>query len=121
MRAGLQQTMSRNVAVVRDADGLAEARSNVDAIAAALSTASNQASSDDNASSRRATWELRNLIDAARTVIDAAAHRRESRGAHFRADFPEPNPSLDGQHTLRETNGTLRFGKLADAYFQGRG
>jgi L-aspartate oxidase len=120
LRAGLQQAMSRNVAVVRDAYGLAEARSNVDAITAALSTASKQTSSENDASSHRAAWELRNLVDAARTVIDAAAHRRESRGAHYRADFPEPNPSLDGQHTLREPNGALRFGKLAEAYFQGK-
>jgi L-aspartate oxidase len=36
----------------------------------------------------RAGWELQNLLTAARLMIDAALTREESRGTHFRADFP---------------------------------
>jgi L-aspartate oxidase len=36
----------------------------------------------------RAGWELQNLLTVARLMIHAARERRESRGVHFRADFP---------------------------------
>ena len=38
--------------------------------------------------------ELRNLLLVARLVTHAASLRRESRGAHFRADFPEASEAL---------------------------
>ncbi|MDQ2652806.1 MAG: L-aspartate oxidase [Chloroflexota bacterium] len=110
LRRQLQRVMSREVAVVRDAEGLARARAAIDAIAAAT---------DDRIGApetgHRERWELRNLVDAARSVIDNAAFREESRGAHYRADFPAANPGLAGEHTLRAEDGSLRFGKLADA------
>ena len=36
-------------------------------------------------------WELQNLLTVARLMIEAAMQRQESRGTHFRSDFPEPN------------------------------
>jgi fumarate reductase (CoM/CoB) subunit A len=39
----------------------------------------------------RAWCELRSLCDTALLSLTAARHRRESRGAHYRADFPEPH------------------------------
>ncbi|GAA1438331.1 L-aspartate oxidase [Leifsonia poae] len=38
----------------------------------------------------RAEREDANLLDLARLVVDAALSREESRGAHFRSDFPFP-------------------------------
>src|SRR5438034_9792594 len=37
----------------------------------------------------RAGWELQNLLTIARLMIDSALAREESRGVHFRSDFPE--------------------------------
>jgi L-aspartate oxidase len=37
----------------------------------------------------RPGWELQNLLTVARLMIDAASRRDESRGTHFRSDFPE--------------------------------
>jgi len=34
-------------------------------------------------------WELDNLLDLSLVIAQAALNRRESRGAHFREDFPE--------------------------------
>lgn len=42
--------------------------------------------------SRRAI-EDRNLLTVGRAVTAAALHRTESRGAHFREDFPAPDPA----------------------------
>ncbi len=36
-------------------------------------------------------WELQNMLTISRIVIEAALLREESRGVHFRTDFPEPN------------------------------
>ena len=38
-----------------------------------------------------ADYELRNMLVVARLMTEAALLRRESRGAHFRSDFPEPS------------------------------
>jgi L-aspartate oxidase len=45
----------------------------------------------------RAGWELQNLLTIARLMIDSALRREESRGVHFRADFPH----RDDAHWLR--------------------
>jgi L-aspartate oxidase len=116
LRARLQRAMSRHVGVVRDAAGLAHAREETDAIAAELQERSGTEPLASDSRTRLAFWELRNLVDAAWAVIAAADQRRESRGAHYRADFPEPDPSLEGQHSLRSADGSFRYGMLDEAY-----
>jgi len=85
----IQTAMSRDVAVVRNAAGLARAESEIEPILTSLSSQPPGA---------RADWELRNLALAARAIVAAAAIREESRGSHFRSDFPALNPELDGRH-----------------------
>jgi len=55
---------------------------------------------------------LRPLLDdphpLARLVATSALFREESRGAHARADFPEPDPTLDERHTVVD-NGAPRL------------
>ena len=108
--------MSRDAGVVRDAEGLDQARNEVEAIAAMVRAGSVTESPAGDVAGRRAFWELRNLVDAARAVVATAAHREESRGAHYRADFPAPNPTLDGQHTLLRSDSLPRYGALDEAF-----
>ncbi len=45
-------------------------------------------------------WETQNMLTVARLIALAARERKESRGVHARADYPEADPSLDGRHTV---------------------
>jgi L-aspartate oxidase len=116
LRVRLRRAMSRDVGVVRDAAGLTRARAEIEAIATALGEGGAPAAGSSSPEDRRAFWELRNLVAAARAVIAAALHREESRGAHYRSDFPQADPALDGRHTLLGGDGRPRYGALADAF-----
>ena len=70
--AALRQLMSRNLGVLRDEDGIAEAL-------AALAT---MESPDDSAA-------FANMLTTATIIAAAALLRRESRGAHCRTDYPD--------------------------------
>lgn len=74
--ATLRQTMFANVGVVRDAAGLADAMR----VLAGLKT------------SAGTHPDLRNMATAALLVAAPALRRTESRGGHFRSDFPQPDP-----------------------------
>ncbi len=84
-RAELQQLMWDRAGIHRDGDGLREAAERLGAWRVPLS-----GSVDD--------FETANLLTLARAVVGAALARRESRGAHFRRDFPETSDAF--QHQL---------------------
>ncbi len=44
--------------------------------------------------------ESANMLTVAQLIVAAAASRTESRGGHFRTDFPDRDPQRDGRHTL---------------------
>jgi len=57
-------------------------------------------------------WELGNLLDIAEATSVSALARTESRGAHFREDYPERDDANWLKHTLAYYNG----GKICLAY-----
>ncbi len=52
--------------------------------------------------SDRPSYELNNLVLCARLVTEAALLRKESRGAHFRTDFPRTSPEWQRHSVFRE-------------------
>jgi len=45
--------------------------------------------------------ETRNLLDAAYLVLRSALYRQESRGSHYRLDYPEPLPAFQAHTVIR--------------------
>jgi L-aspartate oxidase len=80
-RTALQTLMWEKVGIVRDGPTLGEAARLLSAWKAALP-----------APCDRLSHELANLVLLGRLVTEAALQREESRGAHYRRDFPEPRP-----------------------------
>jgi L-aspartate oxidase len=78
--ANLQTLMWDKVGIVRDGAGLAEA-------ALTLSMWERLAPPPED----RPSQELANLLLVGRLVTEAALIRQESRGAHYRTDFPAPS------------------------------
>ncbi len=79
----IRQVMWTHASIDRNAKGLREARKAIDAIRARLSPG--------------ATEEI-NMADTARMIVDSALLRRESRGGHYRSDFPKPKNKWRGRH-----------------------
>jgi len=78
-REEIQELMWRDVGIVRDAASLSRARATLAAWQTILPEPAD-----------RPSQEVADLLTCARLVTEAALIREESRGAHYRSDFPEP-------------------------------
>ncbi|MBT4867793.1 MAG: L-aspartate oxidase [Planctomycetaceae bacterium] len=84
----LTSLMWRNVGIARDAEGLEKADLQVGFWDRYVS---------EREFSEPHGWELQNMLLTARLIIAAATARNESRGVHYRNDFPETNSAMQ-QH-----------------------
>ena len=82
VRVSLKSLMGRLVGVERTEDGLQEAADSIRSFAAYVMSHQFEV---------REGWELQNLLTTASCVVNAALSRTESRGVHFRRDFPKPD------------------------------
>jgi L-aspartate oxidase len=79
LTASLRSLMVRKMGIVRDQSRLLEAQHDVEFWCRYVLPREFDG---------KAGWELQNLLTVARLMIDAALRRDESRGTHFRSDFP---------------------------------
>jgi L-aspartate oxidase len=95
--------MSTGAGVLRTADGLARA---TDVVAGLASRAT---VGPDSAEPGPEAWQATNLHTVATCLIVAATAREETRGAHWREDFPDARDTWCGHLTTHlRANGTLQ-------------
>jgi fumarate reductase flavoprotein subunit len=108
LRERLYNVMWEKAGIIRDAPGLDLAAGELTAIDEALRSAS----LGDANRTFNLTWHdwlnLRSLVAVSRSIVAAAQARTESRGAHFRDDFPQAAPLEQSSFTsLRLADGKI--------------
>ena len=81
--------MVRKMGIVRDRERLLEARRDVEFWCRYVLGREFE---------EREGWELQNLLTIARLMIAGALRREESRGTHYRSDFPKPEDERWKKH-----------------------
>ena len=94
---GIEDLMWKNVGIVREGKNLRRALAQLDEWSEKLPPPKS-----------RAACEARNLYTVARLIARAALAREESRGAHYRLDFPEHNDGKFRKHSILKGN-SVRF------------
>ena len=96
LRESLRALMWRRVGITRDQAGLKEASDNVDHWCRYILPLE-----FDDVSG----WTMQNMLLVARLMITMASLRQESRGVHYRRDFPETDPTMNKHFSLRASIG----------------
>jgi succinate dehydrogenase / fumarate reductase flavoprotein subunit len=100
IRRALQQTMDTNAQVFRTAESLRTALDDVRALQERYSRASVQDKARAFNTDLLEAIELGFLLDVAEVVVVGALNRRESRGGHFREDYPKRDDAGFMEHTM---------------------
>ncbi|MGB9682593.1 MAG: L-aspartate oxidase [bacterium] len=100
IRTRLQWLMWNNCGIRRDKDGLIELLSRIEEIKEEIGKLSINDFSD---------IETKNMITLAQLIGESALERQESRGAHFRRDYPERNDILWRKHIIKKKDGYERY------------
>ena len=87
IRRNLQQAMTEHAGVLRSRDGLAAGAAELDRLARRTTHVPGVAA-----------WETTNLHTISRALLDVALAREETRGAHWREDFPERDDDAWSRH-----------------------
>jgi len=97
VRREITATTTKGAGAVRNATGLTETLEKL-----------SQISSKTTQSSSTQSWEASNLLTVSTMIAQAALRRQESRGSHWRSDFPQRND----ERWLVRINGKIVEGKL---------
>jgi L-aspartate oxidase len=99
-RDALRRLMTARAGVLRSGPGLAAAAEAIAGLPAAFPA-------------RPDGWETANLVQLATALVELAARREESRGAHWREDFPDPSDAWRIRQTVAAAlDGTLVTGVM---------
>ncbi|MBD0671574.1 L-aspartate oxidase [Streptomyces sp. CBMA156] len=96
-RAEIQRLMSRGAGVLRSAASMAGAAAGLGLIAEQTYA---HLAEDKPADPRVETWEAANLLLVSTALVAAAAQRAETRGCHWREDFPERDDAAWRRHLI---------------------
>jgi len=96
----LQQTMMEQCSVFREQPGLEKACAKVDELQERFKSISLDCKNRHFNLELIDALECRHLLNCASVILKSALYRRESRGAHYREDFPERNDEEFLHHTI---------------------
>ncbi|WP_171209832.1 MULTISPECIES: L-aspartate oxidase [unclassified Ruegeria] len=109
LRKQLQNIMWDDVGVMRTETGMKRGLKGIASVSEALM----DVGVEDSSLAFNLTWHdwlnLRSLCDVSEVIAKAGIARENSRGAHFREDYPEPGAMEDSAFTVA----TLQNGKVA--------
>jgi len=110
IRESLYECMWTHVGIIRDRDGLLRARKILGELYGRLMLTGVV----DGARAFNAQWHdwlnLKNLISVSQIITEAAISRENSRGAHFREDFPEAGDlERSAYTTIRKSEGEVEI------------
>src|SRR4051794_23884993 len=86
-RRALQEEMTSKAGVLRSADGLEACLATLDRVGGGATQTVDQDA-----------WETTNLLTVSALLAEAALLREETRGSHWREDFPERDAGQSGHH-----------------------
>ena len=117
LRKELRQVMWDDVGVMRTAAGINHGLDALEAISREL----DDSGVDDSTRAFNLTWHdwlnLRNLVDMSKVIAEAALMRENSRGAHFREDFPDTGALAESYFTnIRQSGEDLKVTREAVAF-----
>jgi succinate dehydrogenase / fumarate reductase flavoprotein subunit len=121
IREELGQLMSLNLGLVRTHESMSTALSALTALTHRAASVMVQDKGRVFNSDLVQTFELQSLLDIAETIVASALARQESRGAHYRSDFPKRDDAQWLKHTLavRTPDGpVLQYAPVAITQFQ---
>lgn len=108
LRAQLERTMWRRVGVVRNGADLAAAVPEIENVLDEISNAAGAGSAIYNARWNEAI-NTENLASIAEMIARSALLREESRGAHYRSDFPEKDANWLKNICMKPEHGDLKM------------
>jgi succinate dehydrogenase / fumarate reductase flavoprotein subunit len=91
IQAALQEMMQSHVGIVRLEGEMQQALQEIDALRARAAAAAVTGHREYNNGWHTAI-DLRNLLTVSEAIARSAIERKESRGGHFRDDYPDKNP-----------------------------
>ena len=110
LRGEMQEAMAKFCAVFRHQEDLQKAVSAIEALEERYQHVSIQNRGPRFNTDLLEALELESLLGLARAILVSAVARKESRGAHFREDFPERDDESWLKHTLvQKTDDTPRI------------
>lgn len=112
VREAMQNNMEKNVGVFRTEESLNSAVNEIEKLKKKLRSLNVR----DTSSTYNLEWinakELQNMLDLCLVIAQSARFRKESRGAHFRVDYPNRDDEQFLAHTIaRNVGGTAELSK----------
>lgn len=85
----IQQVMHENAGIIREASKLRKGIKKISELEKTFYSKNNVLRSHKNYENVVSTWEVRSALIVCEAVLRSASMRQESRGAHYRSDFPD--------------------------------